>query len=85
MQLPASIEDFYNGLGKKDRHELRRKRRRYEDSVGKVVLATDEGGGQGFEEFIRLHRLAPGRKGEFMTGCPRNLLSSLGPATRLAN
>lgn len=72
MQLPASIEDFYKGLGKKDRHELRRKRRRYEDSVGKVVLVTDEGEGQGFEEFTRLHRLAQGPKGEFMTG-PREL------------
>lgn len=72
MQLPASIEDFYKGLGKKDRHELRRKRRRYEDSVGKAVLVTDEGDGQGFEEFIRLHRLAQGPKGEFMTR-PREL------------
>ncbi|MCA1735847.1 MAG: GNAT family N-acetyltransferase [Actinobacteria bacterium] len=68
LQLPASVDDFYQGLGKKDRHELRRKRRRYEDSIGKVVLRTHEGADEGFDEFVRLHRLATGAKGQFMTG-----------------
>jgi CelD/BcsL family acetyltransferase involved in cellulose biosynthesis len=65
--LPASTDAYYSLIGKKERHELRRKRRRYEDQVGPPKLRTDTGAGFGFEEFIRLHRLAPGEKGGFMT------------------
>jgi CelD/BcsL family acetyltransferase involved in cellulose biosynthesis len=68
LELPETIEDFYRELDKKERHELRRKRRRYEASVGKVVLRTDEDAGSGFDEFVRLHRLSTGDKGQFMTG-----------------
>lgn len=67
LPLPASTDEYYSILGKKERHELRRKRRRYEDQVGSPKLRTDTGAGFGFEEFIRLHRLAPGEKGGFMT------------------
>jgi CelD/BcsL family acetyltransferase involved in cellulose biosynthesis len=68
LELPPTVEDYYGFVGKKERHELRRKRRRYEDQVGVVALETDLGAGFGFEEFVRLHRLAPGDKGSFMTG-----------------
>jgi CelD/BcsL family acetyltransferase involved in cellulose biosynthesis len=68
LSLPDTVDGFYSGLGKKERHELRRKRRRYEELVGKVVLRTEPGDGDGFGEFVRLHRLAEGAKGEFMTG-----------------
>ncbi|HUO46364.1 MAG TPA: GNAT family N-acetyltransferase [Acidimicrobiia bacterium] len=72
LKLPASAEGYYDMIGKKDRHELRRKRRRYQAEVGEVVVATDRGretGSEGFaiEEFIRLHRLSEGKKGSFMT------------------
>lgn len=68
LELPKTVDDFYSGLGKKDRHELRRKRRRYEESVGKVSLRTHEASStEGIDEFVRLHRLASGPKGEFMT------------------
>lgn len=65
LSLPDETDDFYRGLAKHDRHELRRKHRRYESLIGPVDLQG--GNGEGFEEFIRLHRLAPGEKGRFMT------------------
>jgi CelD/BcsL family acetyltransferase involved in cellulose biosynthesis len=68
LQLPSSIDDYHLLIGKKERHELRRKRRRYEEQVGPATLRTDIGTGFGFDEFVRLHRLAPGDKGTFMTG-----------------
>lgn len=67
LDLPTSVEDFYSFIGKRDRHELRRKRRRYEADVGPLMHQTLTGAGFGIEEFIRLHRLASGRKGKFMT------------------
>lgn len=65
LSLPDATDDFYGELAKRDRHELRRKRRRYESLIGPVVLR--HGNGEGFDEFVRLHRLAPGEKGRFMT------------------
>ena len=66
LSLPADSDDFYRDMSKRDRHELRRKHRRYEALVGPVVHQS--GDGEGFEEFVRLHRLAPGEKGRFMNG-----------------
>ena len=68
LQLPASIDEYHVMVGKKERHELRRKRRRYEEQIGPATLRTDTGPGFGFDEFVRLHRLSPGDKGTFMTG-----------------
>ena len=69
LELPKTVDDFYANLGKKERHELRRKRRRYEESIGKVSLRTHEAGSTaGINEFVRLHRLSPGPKGQFMNG-----------------
>ena len=65
LPLPSGDEEFYQRLSKRDRHELRRKRRRYEELVGPVAHRS---GREGFDEFIRLHRLASGKKGQFMTG-----------------
>ncbi|MGH8957763.1 MAG: GNAT family N-acetyltransferase [Acidimicrobiia bacterium] len=66
LALPAGKDDFYLGLSKRDRHELRRKHRRYEELVGPVVHHC--GDGDGFEEFVRLHQSAPGEKARFMSG-----------------
>jgi len=77
LELPAAVEEYYELVGKKERHELRRKRRRYEDQIGPVALKTDHGAGFGFEEFVRLHRLAPGDKGSFMTGERHRFFSRL--------
>ncbi len=66
VQLPRSWDDYLADIGKKQRHELRRKRRRYEDLVGGVVHEIHRGEGWALGEFIRLHRLAGGDKGEVM-------------------
>ncbi len=67
VDLPRSWDDYMSDIGKKQRHELRRKRRRYEEAVGPVVHEIHHGTGWAFDEFVRLHRLAPGEKGEFMS------------------
>ena len=77
LALPSSVSEYHVMIGKKERHELRRKRRRYEDQVGLATLCTDVGQGFGFDEFVRLHRLAPGDKGGFMTGERQRFFSRL--------
>ena len=77
LALPPSVPEYYVMIGKKERHELRRKRRRYEDQVGLATLRTEVGVGFGFDEFVRLHRLAPGDKGGFMTGERHRFFSRL--------
>jgi CelD/BcsL family acetyltransferase involved in cellulose biosynthesis len=66
LDLPEAVEDYYAGLAKKERHELRRKRRKYQEEMAPVRLQSG-GGGVGIDEFIRLHRLSEGAKGSFMT------------------
>jgi CelD/BcsL family acetyltransferase involved in cellulose biosynthesis len=77
LQLPSSIDEYHVMIGKKERHELRRKRRRYEEQIGPATLRTDTGAGFAFDEFVRLHRLAPGDKGTFMTGERHRFFSRL--------
>jgi CelD/BcsL family acetyltransferase involved in cellulose biosynthesis len=65
IQLPDRFDAFLAGLSKKERHEMRRKRRRFEESQGPPQLL--EGTPDPIGVFVAMHRLAPGRKGEFMT------------------
>ena len=51
-------------LRSKERHEVRRKRRRYEATIGEPELAE---GPEYFGQFVALHRSAAGDKGGFMT------------------
>ena len=67
LELPDDFGEYLRKIGKKQRHEVRRKRRRFEEAVGPVVLETHHGPGWAFDEFVRLHRSAPGAKGGFMT------------------
>ncbi len=67
LDLPDTFDDYLVEIGKKERHEMRRKRRRYESAVGPVVLETHRGPGWAFDEFVRLHRMAEGEKGRFLT------------------
>lgn len=67
VDLPDSFEGWLDSLGKKERHETRRKRRRYEDLVGPVVVREFRGPGERFDEFVDLHRTSAGDKGTFMT------------------
>ncbi len=66
LDLPADYDAYLAAIGKKERHELRRKRRRFEAQLGPPALETGLAP-SALAEFIRLHRSADGEKGEFMT------------------
>ncbi len=68
VPLGATFDDYLQGIGKKQRHEIRRKRRRYEEEVGRVLHETHRQVDWAFDEFLRLHRLSAGEKGKFMDG-----------------
>ncbi len=67
VPLPDTFDDYLASIGKKQRHELRRKRRRYLEEVGEMLHEAHHDAGWAFVEFVRLHRLASGPKGSFMT------------------
>jgi CelD/BcsL family acetyltransferase involved in cellulose biosynthesis len=67
LELPDAYDGYLEAIGKKQRHEVRRKGRRYEELVGPVVFEAHTGDDWAFAEFIRLHRLSGGSKGTFMT------------------
>lgn len=67
VALPDTIDDYMTAIGKKERHEVRRKRRRYENLVGEVRHQIHTGDSWAFDEFVRLHRRAAGDKGSFLT------------------
>lgn len=65
MVLTLDGGDLLDGLDAKQRHEVRRKQRRFDEALGEALLVDDP---TRFEGFVALHRAAPGNKGEFMTG-----------------
>lgn len=66
LDLPASHEDWLASLGRKERHEVRRKLRRFEEAGG--VPRPERGEGiDAVHTFCEMHRSAGGEKGEFMT------------------
>ncbi len=67
LPLPGSFDEYLGVIGKKERHETRRKRRRFERSLGPPRLVGFTQPGPVLEEFFRLHRLSHGDKGRFMT------------------
>lgn len=64
MVLSLDGADHLDALDGKQRHEVRRKQRRFEEALGEAHLVDDPGR---FDEFVALHRQAPGDKGAFMT------------------
>ena len=67
LDLPASYDDYLGSLGKKERHETRRKGRRFEAALGAPRVVTSRETGPALESFFRLHRRSHGSKGSFMT------------------
>jgi hypothetical protein len=65
IALPSDFESFLVGLSKKERHELRRKHRRFTEELGNPQLL--EGTPDPAGTFVGLHRMAEGKKGRFMT------------------
>ena len=65
LDLSEAEEDGWEAiLRSKDRHELRRKRRRYAEARGEPQVDTGRGH---LDAFIGLHRDSDGDKGRFMT------------------
>ena len=68
MQLPSSWEEYEASLIAKERHELRRKRRRlgreFPDAI--VRTATPDSLDVDLKTFVEMHRGAEGHKGHFM-------------------
>lgn len=77
LPLPTSHEEYLAAVGKKQRHEIRRKRRRFEERLGPVLFETHLSGGWALAEFVRLHRLASGEKAGFMTSAMEGFFSHL--------
>ncbi len=66
VALPASHEGYLEDLDKKQRHEVRRKRRRFAEELGEPRLRR-AAGDEAVTAFAAMHRLAAGEKGAFMT------------------
>lgn len=59
------VEDDYLGeLSKKQRHEVRRKHRKYQELVGEPVLEFTSSA-DALDRFVAMHKSAPGDKGDF--------------------
>ncbi len=88
VELPKDFERHVASLGKKERHELRRKIRRLEAS-GAVSFrfATERERPAALDRFIALHRRSRGDKAEFMTpqneAFFRDIADALAPLGRL--
>lgn len=70
VALPADWETYLAGLSKKDRHELRRKMRRFQEAgAGMEVyrLSTPDEVRAGLDDFLHLHTISRHDKREFMT------------------
>ncbi len=67
LALPDSYDGWLGSIGKKERHETRRKRRRYEELVGSPRIARFDDSDERLDEFAALHRTSQGEKGSFMT------------------
>ena len=67
LDLPGSFDDYLMAISKKERHETRRKRRRFESALGAPRVVTFREAGPALEDFFCLHRRSQGRKGSFMT------------------
>jgi CelD/BcsL family acetyltransferase involved in cellulose biosynthesis len=77
LDLGSSFGHWLDAIGKKERHETRRKRRRYEEVLGPIVHQTHYGAGLGFEQFVSLHRRSAGEKALFMTDEMRAFFAEL--------
>lgn len=68
LELPSSFDEYLEALGRRERHELRRKLRRFEREApeASVATATGETLEADLEVFAGMHRGSEGLKGKFM-------------------
>ena len=88
LELPDTYETYVRSLGKKERHELRRKVRRLETAgPARFRFASNAERGTVLDRFFALHRLSRGEKAGFMTPDVerffREIADSLAPLDRL--
>ena len=88
LALPDSYDDYVQSLGKKERHELRRKVRRLEGAgAARFRFASDSERSLVLDRFFELHRLSRGEKADFMTPEAerffRDIADALAPLDRL--
>jgi CelD/BcsL family acetyltransferase involved in cellulose biosynthesis len=88
LSLPADFETYVRSLGKKERHELRRKIRRLERATQATFRwAADGERAAALDRFFALHRLSRGQKADFMTADNerffRDVADALAPLGRL--
>jgi CelD/BcsL family acetyltransferase involved in cellulose biosynthesis len=68
IELPATWDEYLARLGKKQRHELRRKRRRLEEAGGWTVAETTAATlSADLEKFFELHANSTRAKADFLT------------------
>ena len=88
IALAPDFETYIQSLGKKERHELRRKLRRFEAAPGTSFRwAAEHERPAVLDRFFALHRLAKGEKAAFMTAEMeqffRDVADALAPLGRL--
>jgi len=68
LPLPKSWDEYLAGLDSKERHELKRKRKRLAKDFpdARVRTATEESLERDLKDFIEMHRGTEGLKGHFM-------------------
>ena len=66
LELPDSYESYLSVLSKKNRHELKRKKRIFVDKFGDISFEKSKNSDI-FDEFVRLHNKSKGEKGKYMT------------------
>jgi len=76
LNLPGNFESYLAGLDKKQRHETRRKTRRFADVLGTPRLLRAHGP-EALSRFAAMHRLASGDKGTFMDSAMERLFGGL--------
>jgi CelD/BcsL family acetyltransferase involved in cellulose biosynthesis len=74
LELPRDPEAYLASLDGKQRHEVRRKRRRFTEEAGVPTLRRDP---DGVGRFAAMHRTAAGDKGGFMTTEMEGFFASL--------
>jgi CelD/BcsL family acetyltransferase involved in cellulose biosynthesis len=75
IALPDTYEAWLGSLGKKQRHEVRRKRRKFEAEFGEIEI--EHHSGDAIEVFCTMHRLSEGEKGRFMTAPMKDYFTEL--------
>ena len=88
LGLPGNFDTYVQSLGKKERHELRRKIRRLEGATKATFRwATDAERSATLDRFFALHRLSRGETADFLTPDVerffRDIADALAPLGRL--